>query len=280
VSFLLATVDDQSQRGLDVPRPYAVQPPLDGHTLYQPGDKLEFGLTLFARARDLFPYIVLGAQRLAQTGLGKGMPDARGRFRRGTLAIRSICAENPLSGQIAPIMNSGDTLVHMPDIPITHDQVMTAASALSDGDQQTVTLRFLTPLRLVDQRCLVRRPDFRILVQRLLERLSALARTFSSTPLQADFARLIAEAAAVKLADDRTHWVELESYSTRLGRPTPLGGLVGQATYHGALGPFWPYLIWGQFTQVGKDAVKGNGLYQCILSSSNSAPSWASTASG
>jgi hypothetical protein len=26
--------------------------------------------------------------------------------------------------------------------------------------------------------------------------------------------------------------------------------------------PFLPYLIWGQFTHVGKDATKGNGVYR------------------
>jgi hypothetical protein len=108
---------------------------------------------------------------------------------------------------------------------------------------------------------LVRRPEFRVLFQRLLERLSALARAYSPTPLAIDFGHLIAQAGAVQLVDDRTRWVELESYSTRLGRATPLGGLMGQATYSGDLSPFWPYLVWGQFTHVGKDAVKGNGMY-------------------
>jgi hypothetical protein len=26
--------------------------------------------------------------------------------------------------------------------------------------------------------------------------------------------------------------------------------------------PFWPWLVWGQFVHVGKDAVKGNGWYE------------------
>ena len=61
VSFLLATVDDQASRGADVPRPYTIEPPLDGQIAYQPGQTITFGLTLFARARDLFPYIVMAA---------------------------------------------------------------------------------------------------------------------------------------------------------------------------------------------------------------------------
>ena len=146
----------------------------------------------------------------------------------------------------------------MPDLPITHAHVLAAAP-----DADSVTLSFLTPLRLIEQGQTVRRPEFRTILLRLLERLSALARTFSATPLDDDVKyRLVGQAAAVQLAGDHTRWVELESYSTRLGRATPLGGLVGHATYRGDLTPFWPYLIWGQFTHVGKDAVKGNGMYQ------------------
>jgi hypothetical protein len=124
-----------------------------------------------------------------------------------------------------------------------------------------LAIRFLTPARLVDGGRLVRRPDFRILMQRLLERLSALAREFCDTPLALDFGGLIHQAAAVQLVADDTRWVELESYSTRLGRATPLGGFIGQATFAGDLAPFLPWLLWGQFTHVGKDAVKGNGWY-------------------
>jgi len=68
-------------------------------------------------------------------------------------------------------------------------------------------------------------------------------------------------ARAVRLVEDGTRWVELESYSTRQRRATPISGFVGRAVYEGDLGPFLPWLVWGQFVHVGKDAVKGNGWY-------------------
>jgi len=70
------------------------------------------------------------------------------------------------------------------------------------------------------------------------------------------------KAEAMRVVRDETRWVELESYSTRLGRATPIGGLVGRVTFEGDLAPFWSWLMWGQFTHVGKDAVKGNGMYR------------------
>jgi hypothetical protein len=306
VAFLVATLDPKSDRGATVPRPYTIEPPLDGKTRYAPGETLEFGLTMFARALNLFPYVVLGMQRLEQGGLGKRL--AENGYRRGRFRGRAVWAENPLTGERQEVLRQGETMVQVPDVPITHDQVTQWAnqgmresgnqgnresggwpspiansqseirnpqstianrqSAIANSQSAIrnpqLAIRFLTPTRLVDKGRLVHQPDFRVLMQRLLERLSALAREFGDTPLALDFGALIHQAAAVQLVADDTRWVELESYSTRLRRATPLGGFIGEATFAGDVTPFLPWLIWGQFTHVGKDAVKGNGWYAII----------------
>jgi hypothetical protein len=309
VAFLVATLDPKSDRGATVPRPYTIEPPLDGKTRYAPGETLEFGLTMFARALNLFPYVVLGMQRLEQGGLGKRLPENG--YRRGRFRVRAVWAENPLTGERQEVLRQGETMVQVPDVPITHAQVMqwvnqrmsewtnerigesanqqigksakqcsgesgneeiresgTGLSPIANSKSairnSQLAIRFLTPTRLVDKGRLVHQPDFRVLMQRLLERLSALAREFGDTPLALDFGGLIRQAAAVQLVADDTRWVELESYSTRLGRSTPLGGFIGEATFTGDLAPFLPWLLWGQFTHVGKDAVKGNGWYAII----------------
>jgi hypothetical protein len=264
VAFLVATLDPKSDRGATVPRPYTIEPPLDGKTCYAPGETLKFGLTMFARALSLFPYVVLGMQRLEQGGLGKRLPENG--YRRGRFRVHAIWAENPLTGERQEVLRQGETMVNVPDVPITHAQVTQWANqriseSPIENPKSEIGLRFLTPTRLVDNGQLVHRPDFRVLVQRLSERLSALTREFCDTPLALDFGGLIHQAETVQLVTDDTRWVELESYSTRLGRSTPLSGFIGEATFAGDLAPFLPWLLWGQFTHVGKDAVKGNGWY-------------------
>ena len=41
-----------------------------------------------------------------------------------------------------------------------------------------------------------------------------------------------------------------------------MGGLVGEVTLEGELGPFLPWLVWGTLVHVGKDAAMGNGQFR------------------
>ncbi len=273
VAFLVSTLDPKSDRGANVPRPYTVQPPLvplpqaplprgegsRAKTDYAPGETLTFGLTMYARALNLFPYVVLAVQRLENGGLGKRVPENGGR--RGQFRVRRVWAENPLTGECREVLRQGETMVQVPDVPITNNQI--SNFKLSNGH---VTLELLTPLRLVDNTKLVQQIAFRPLIQRLHGRLKQLTAEYSDTPLDFDLRQVMAQAEAVRVARDETCWVELESYSTRLGRSTPLGGLTGRVTFEGDLTPFWNWLVWGQFTHVGKDAVKGNGWYALRVS--------------
>ncbi len=258
VAFLVSTLDPQSDRGANVPRPYTVQPPLNGKIDYGPGEVLTFGLTMYARALSLFPYVVLAIQRLESGGLGKRAPENA--YRRGTFHVRQVWAENPLTGERQPVLKQGEQMVQVPDIPITNEQISNCRFQIPDC--RRVTIELLTPLRLVDEGQLVKQFAFRPFAQRLHGRLKQLAAAFSDTPLLADFRQVMAQAEAVRVVSDETRWVELESYSTRLKRATPIGGLAGQVTLEGELEPFWNWLAWGQFTHVGKDAVKGNGWYR------------------
>lgn len=261
VSFLLATVDDEGRRGADLPRPYTIEPPLGATPHYAPGDRLEFGLTMFARALNLFPYIIVAVTAMQRDGIGRKV-ESNG-WRRGTFILREIWAENPLTGQRQPVLQADHPLVSVPDIPITHDQILAhLPSPRRKEARAEVTLTFLTPTRLIEGGRLLHQPLFRPLLQRLFERLSALARAFSDSPLALDFRSLLQQAEEVSLVEDGTSWVELDSYSTRRHAHTPLSGFVGTARYMGPLESFLPWLLWGQFTHVGKDAVKGNGWYE------------------
>jgi len=127
-------------------------------------------------------------------------------------------------------------------------------------------VHFLTPTRIIERGRLLKPGGFRFrpFFQRLMERLEALSRDFSDTPLRFDDPRGLIEAAGrVRVAENHLVWEELRSYSTRRHAESPTSGLMGSVTLEADdWSPFWVWLVWGQFVHVGKDAVKGNGWYE------------------
>ena len=253
VAALIAPLrDDPSEGGDQRPRPYVVQPPPGGRLV--PGEELAFGLRLFGSAAVLFPYVVMAAHGLEQSGLGRPLRANGGR--RGLLQIERIEALHPLSGARQTLAGRGQAQVHSPGLPVSADEVRAHAAALPPD---RLTLRLRTPLRLIDDGRLVKRLTLRPLVQRLLRRLDDLCVAYGGGLLELDAPRLLALAEQARVADDQTRWVDLVSSSSRLHTRTPIGGLVGQITFAGDLAELRELLLWGSLVHIGKNAVKGDG---------------------
>lgn len=257
VATLVAPLREDDQPGGDQrPRPYVLRPPLIGAHAYAPGETLSFELGLIGAATQLFPYVVLAAQGLAQSGLGKRV--AVNNYRRGTIAVTAIDAIHPLSGAEQALYRADQPMVQMPGLPVTAEEVAAWAAQLPTDH---VTLQLNTPLRLTDDGHLVKRLTLRPLIQRLMRRLDDLSRAYGAGPLTIDFRALLDQADTTHVIDDRTRWVDLASYSSRQRKLTPIGGLVGLITFAGDLTALRELLVWGSLIHVGKNAVKGDGWY-------------------
>ena len=273
VSRLLATVEEDGPRGAEVPRPFVVRPPLAGARTVAPGETFAFGITLIGEeALQLFPYVALGLRRMGDLGLGRALvgPGGDHRPRRGRFAVERVSAGNPFLGVRQTVLRAGDDLVTLPEAPVTGEQI--EAWCAARGEVGRVTVRLRTPLRLVVNKELVKRPTFEALLRRIMRRTTDLARSFGGGVPPLDFNGLLARAAAVRTVEDRTQWLELESKSARQGRTVPIGGLVGAVTFAGEIGPFLPWLLWGQLLGVGKDVTKGNGVIEVGLESKDQRP--------
>lgn len=270
-SLLLATVDEQGPRGREVPRPFALRPPLDGGRVVQPGESFTFGVTLIGEeALRLLPYLVLGVRRVGEVGIGRPVVtdgDDGTVARRGRFQVEALVQVNPFSGARRTVMRAGDALVTLPDAPVTHAQV--AAWCAARGPVSRLTLRLRTPLRLVVDGQLVQRLTFPLLMQRVCRRLTDLERSYGRAD-GLDFREVLARAVDVEVVEDRTRWLDLESNSRRQGRAVPIGGLVGSISFRGDLTPFLPWLVWAELVGVGKDVTKGNGMIEIALPAAGS----------
>ena len=282
IARLVAALDEHSERGQDTPRLYAIQPPLEPTCIYERGERLRFGISLFAWAIDLYPYIVLAVKQAERMGIGKHSLGANGEARptpHERFKLVGLSAANGITGQtqdipLAPL--AGDiTQLQIPDVPVTHAQITSDWSGLGVRPEQTINrlqLRFFTPVTLRQRGELLRVPTFSVLIHRLLERLHELNRVSLTVPLPCLPATrdarnaLLAQADAVQLLRNDTRWVTLHGYSSKRAAPTDLSGLMGSATYTCAdFAPFMPLLRWGEVIHIGQHAVKGNGWYRLII---------------
>ena len=219
----------------EIPRPFVIAPPSVSAQHYPRGAEVVFDLTLVGRAREFFPHFVVTLR---------------------AVTLRRIDAAQPLSDERAAVYSAEDNLVRAHDLAITIDDC-----ARVPCPERGVRVVFLTQTRLTHDGGLARRPEFHIVFRRLLGRLSSLARFHGDGPLDVDFRGLIAAAEDVRLTANDTRWAAWTRYSARQDRRMEWTGLIGAATYEGDRTPFWPYLVFGQWTHVGKGATFGLGRY-------------------
>ncbi|GIX48033.1 MAG: CRISPR-associated protein Cas6 [Candidatus Tectimicrobiota bacterium] len=231
------------------PHPFVLLPPLEAKTRYAPGETLSFDCTLIGRGADYLPYFIYAFERLgAQHGLGKG----RGRF-----AVETVAWLAP-GGQEVVIYRGEDQTLR------SGYRALEARELVAPGVLATsslLTLRFLTPARLVYGGALTDRLDFHVLVRALLRRLANLAYFHCGAALELDFRGLIAQASEVETVAQRLRWYDWERYSARQDTRMKLGGVIGKVTYRGPWQPFLPLLQLGTFVHVGKGSSFGLGKY-------------------
>jgi hypothetical protein len=247
-------------------RGYALIPPIHPPLVIHEGEQFSFHITLFGEAIKYLPYFVLAVPEAGKIGMGIG---------RGTFRLHAILAEQepfclPPFGSLYEVMKPGESLVHVPDRYLDHSALKGMAVQWldeKDGTFLPLKFEFLTPLRLIWQEQLVKTVDFFIFFSRLLERVDMLATRMANAKPRPKEERdqLYTTASKVRIVQNDVKWMEVRSGSVRTGRYTWVSGLVGSIVCM-AQPQVWkellPWLFWGTLTQVGKDVVKGNGVFR------------------
>lgn len=252
-----------------VVRAYTVTPPIPVSDYLEPGDSFTMGITLMGDGLEFLPYFVLAMNEVGRVGVGRG---------RGQFSLSSIVAVNPLAQEVELVLAPDDNLVRVPGLVVTWDDVERVVeditAALRNHNNQ-LTLRFLTPLRLQEKENLFRVTDFSVFFRHLLYRIDDLGRQLAGQERRGreEVAYLYTLADQVRLVSSQTQWQELWSWSGRKQDRTPLGGLVGTATYWSdTWDELLPWLLFGQGLQAGKYASKGHGVFEMLIP--NHLPYW------
>lgn len=115
-----------------------------------------------------------------------------------------------------------------------------------------VTVTIVTPMRLIVEGRPLREFSFSPFIRALLRRVSAMAYYHGGSESGLDYKWLAGQSRLVDCAAADLRWVEWGS---------KWSGLIGSATFTGGLTEYHPFLIAGEYLQVGKGATFGLGRY-------------------
>jgi hypothetical protein len=227
--------------------PYVLNPPLTNRQAFHPGDSLEFELVLIGPAIEALPYFIYTFVEMGRRGLGS----ERGRY--------DLVGVDLLRREDAIRIYDGGT------------QVLTAYPPNArlepqpeDNGVSTLTLHFLTPLRLKVKGDLVTKLTFPLFFERLAQRLSLLAAFYNSNTSPPDFSPLMALAEIINVTSHELHWYDWKRYSSRHKEVMKFGGLHGRISFSGELEPFMRWLKLGRLVNIGQGTTFGLGRYNIL----------------
>jgi CRISPR-associated endoribonuclease Cas6 len=230
-----------------IPHPFIIEPPPESRRQYGPGESFSFALVLVGRALDYLPYFIYTFEELGKVGLGRG----RGKYSLQTVESNGI-----------PVYLSADRTVRRVDPEIL---VVPDAPEFGRAGIREITLRFLTPTRISYQRVLTHTLEFHVLIRNLLRRVGLLRYFHCEKVLpQWDHRAIIAQAGSVEIVRNHLQWHDWERYSTRQSAKLKMGGITGEITYRGEIGPFLPMIKAGEILHVGKGTTFGLGKYETV----------------
>jgi len=265
----------EEAHGGDQRRPYALNPPTfapDENGQIAAGQDFRFGITLFGDGLRYLPYLIVPWHGAGELGVGLHGNAGRGRFE-----LREIVSLNPFSGDVEAVLTEGEQVVRLPENQITHAQMLAMQPIegitpdLSPNKrplQVPFRLHFYTPMRIISNLETIRVPHFGLLFKALLKRLDDLTKQYADPHFRRPREQIdLLEAAANRVMMQATHteWIDLFSGSTRTHSRTPVGGFIGYAQYVASLADWQllrPWLHWGELVQVGKNTVKGDGVFR------------------
>lgn len=227
-----------------VPHPFIIEPPDETRETFEPGEIILFKLILVGKAAEYLPYFIYTFDELGKTGIGRG---------RGKYSLLSVHNES------GTIYSSGDKIIkNVTAGTINVNEEFEFACA----GESSIKLVLLTPTRISYRRVLTSELPFHILIRNLLRRIALLYYFHCEKRVpEYDPKRIIVEAENVAVIQSSIGWNDWERYSSRQGTKMKMGGMTGEITYKGNIGPFLGLLKAGEILHVGKGTSFGLGKY-------------------
>jgi hypothetical protein len=249
----------------DTPPPaYALWDLQDRRRELPAGVPWAFELTLVGElALRQLPAVVAAVQQGAEQGMGRVRLRSRVRQVMALAGPEAGGTDLCLAAQQAH--GEGTVLVwqsfRLQEVVVSYRQAEEWAGACS-RPLRALSLRYLSPIKIKERGQWVETPHFGPVLKAVVRRLRLLSQVHGAGEWpHAEWGPLLDRAETVRLEHDETFWTGYTRRSKASGEQE-VEGFVGQAWYAGPdLAPLLPVLWLGQWLQIGKGYVLGNGRY-------------------
>lgn len=235
------------------PHPFVIEPPDAGRRTYEPGEQLDFRLILVGRSVEYLPYFIYSFHELGKMGIGKG---------RGKFTLEKVIHESVSTGaeqEETAIYDGRERRLVQPEAPVSWAEI------IDSPPPDRLHISFLNPTRIKYQGRLTKDLEFHVLFRNLLRRISLLSYFHCGQRLDdSEFRALIDRAKGIMTVKNGLYWYDWNRWSNRQCTRMKMGGFMGEITYEGDLGPFWPYIRLGEYVHVGKGSSFGLGRYVVV----------------
>jgi len=223
----------------NIPQPFVLITDLRSTCDIVPGHEFEFGIRLFGKAVELFPYILYSFLEIGKEGLGKDR-----------IPFRINWVSQPAFSSF--LYKNGEN--HLGSLK---------AETISDHPvalNGNLEIEFITPVKLRVDGKIADTITFSELVKSALRRISIL-NYFYGSPLNSSMnpSHVLESSEKVRIASAALEMYEFTRYSNRQKKRVPLKGLIGQMVFEGDWIKYASILRWAQVCHIGKATSFGFG---------------------
>lgn len=240
------------------PHPLVLEPPLTRQTHFAKGDTLTCNLLLFGEINRNLPYFIYAFDQMGERGIGKKTAKGRSRF-----VLESVTS---IGSKEISVYREEEGQMRLPRHvdPLKYEQFNSeeAAASRSQGDESTMSMEIITPLRIIARHAPVARLPFSVLMRSIIRRVTSLLNVYGNGEPDLDYSGLVAAAENITVAENSLQWLDWKRYSSRQDKKMFMGGLTGNITYQGCFSPFQPMLAMAEKVHIGKNSSFGLGKIQ------------------
>lgn len=232
----------------DIPRGFIFHYPLDTKTIYKKGEKLIFFMSLTGKIIEYLHYIILVLNKIGLNGIGR---------RRAGMELESVFQLNPFNEIKETIFENKDKLIKPKNVYFN-------INSINDFDLNNISIKFLTPTRIVEKSSVVSLPDFSAFIKRLRDRYFALNLFYNPEYKEVEFnhKEFGTTSENIKTMQCNTRFIfQSRKARTQNYNEQDISGFVGTARFSGEITPFYKLLAIGQYIGVGKGTAFGFGRY-------------------